>query len=227
MHQPYTYLIKHIPTGKVYYGLRFAKGCHPGDLWVKYFTSSKDVQTMIAEYGKDSFTTEIRKVFIDPAAAVKWEITVLRRMKVLGRPDFINRNIPGTTVRFVLSDETKAKMRKPKSVPRTKEHSEKIAAQMRGISRGANSPDHRANISKGKKGKNFGRVGENAPRYGTKKSTAEVEKMKQTKLAQQRRWLNNGTHSEFVLAEEIDIYLARGYNIGRGSTKFKQQKESF
>lgn len=227
MHQPYTYLIKHIPTGKVYYGLRFAKGCHPGDLWVKYFTSSKDVQDMISEYGKDSFVTEIRKVFIDPAAAIRWEITVLRRMKVLRRTDFINRNIPGTTMRFVLSEETKQKMRKPKSTPRTKEHTEKIAVQMRGVSRGLNSPEHCANISKGKKGKNFGRVGENAPRYGMKKSHAEIEKMKLTKLNQHRTWLNNGTHSAFVLAEEVDSYLSKGYTTGRGSTKFKQQKEKF
>jgi len=221
MHQPYTYLIKHIPTGRVYYGLRFAKGCHPGDLWVKYFTSSKDIQQLIAESGKDSFVTEVRKVFIDPLAAIKWEITVLRRMKVLQRTDFINRNIPGTTIRFTLSEETKQKMRKPKSVPRTKEHTEKIAAQTRGVQRGANSSEHCANISKGKKGKNFGRVGENAPRYGKLKSDAELLKMSLS--MKKKKWMNNGINCAFVEPDDIDLYIARGYNMGRGSNKFSKE----
>ena len=38
---PYTYRITHLPSGKHYYGARYAKDCHPSDLWVIYFTSSK------------------------------------------------------------------------------------------------------------------------------------------------------------------------------------------
>jgi hypothetical protein len=70
MYQPYTYLLRHLPTGRAYYGVRYAKGCSPADLWVKYFTSSKDIHNMIKEYGKDSFTAEVRKIFVDPAKAV-------------------------------------------------------------------------------------------------------------------------------------------------------------
>lgn len=218
MHQPYTYLIKHIPTGKVYYGLRFAKGCHPGDLWVKYFTSSKDVQAMIAEYGKDSFTTEIRKVFIDPAAAVKWEITVLRRMKVLGRPDFINRNIPGTTVRFVLSDETKQKMRKPKPEGfAEKLKGNKHATVTKGVPK---TKEHAKNISKGKKGK-APFSGKDHPRYGKKKSDEELQKISLS--MKKKKWMNNGINCAFIEPDAIGNYLARGYTMGRGSLKFKKE----
>ena len=34
---PFTYYLYHKPTGKKYYGVRFKKGCHPDDLWNKYF----------------------------------------------------------------------------------------------------------------------------------------------------------------------------------------------
>ena len=80
MHQPFTYLIKHIPSGKVYYGLRYAKKCHPSDLWTTYFTSSTDVEKLIKKDGKDAFLFEVRKTFSDRSKAIEWEKKVLRRM---------------------------------------------------------------------------------------------------------------------------------------------------
>jgi hypothetical protein len=47
---PFTYLLKHIPTKKYYYGVKLKKGCHPNDLWTKYFTSSKIVKSLIKKY---------------------------------------------------------------------------------------------------------------------------------------------------------------------------------
>ena len=87
---PYTYLIKHIPTNKYYYGVKFKKGCHPNDFWIKYFTSSKKVKGLIRRYGKKSFQFEIRKTFKTPQEAIKWESKVLKRMKVIYRKDFLN-----------------------------------------------------------------------------------------------------------------------------------------
>lgn len=40
----YTYLIGWSEYDIWYYGVRYAKGCNPADLWVKYFTSSKFVR---------------------------------------------------------------------------------------------------------------------------------------------------------------------------------------
>jgi len=87
---PFTYLIKHIPTNKYYYGVRYKKGCHPNDLWTKYFTSSKKVKGLIKRYGKKSFIFEIRKTFKTTKQARMWEHKVLRRLKVIHRNDFLN-----------------------------------------------------------------------------------------------------------------------------------------
>lgn len=79
---PFTYLIFHVPTKKAYYGVRFAKGCLPSDLWTKYFTSSNRVKRLIDIYGKDSFVIKIRKTFIDRHDAVNWEQKVLKRINL-------------------------------------------------------------------------------------------------------------------------------------------------
>jgi len=92
MTTPYTYLIKHIPSNKFYYGVRYAKGCHPSDLWVSYFTSSKHIKYLIEKDGKDSFDIQIRKLFLDINKARSWEHKVLTRLNVINRIDFINKS---------------------------------------------------------------------------------------------------------------------------------------
>jgi hypothetical protein len=89
---PFTYLVKHVPTNRYYYGVKIKKGCHPYDLWTKYFTSSKKVKGLIRRYGKKSFIFEIRKTFKTQQAALNWEHKVLRRMKVIHRDDFLNQS---------------------------------------------------------------------------------------------------------------------------------------
>jgi hypothetical protein len=89
---PFTYLVKHIPTNKYYYGVKFKKGCNPNDLWTKYFTSSKKVKGLIRKYGKKSFLFEIRKTFKTQKQAREWEHKVLRRLKVIYRNDFLNQS---------------------------------------------------------------------------------------------------------------------------------------
>ena len=88
---PFTYLLKNIIINKYYYGVRYKKGCHPNDLWTKYFTSSKKVKSLIRRYGKKSFVFEIRKIFKTPQEALNWEHKVLRRMKVIYKDNFLNQ----------------------------------------------------------------------------------------------------------------------------------------
>lgn len=95
---PYTYLLTHIPTNTHYYGVRYKKGCHPNDFWKSYFTSSKHVAELINNYGIDSFTFQIRKLFTNSIDARKWESKVLRRMGAVDRGDFINRT--DSNIRF-------------------------------------------------------------------------------------------------------------------------------
>jgi hypothetical protein len=90
----YTYLLKHIPTGKLYYGVQYGEGSNPCDFWSRYFTSSSYVHQLIEQDGKQAFEFEIRKTFQTREQAQKWESKVLRRMKVNLRDDFLNKN-PG------------------------------------------------------------------------------------------------------------------------------------
>ena len=116
--KPYTYLIKHRPSGKVYYGFRCANRVEPHeDLWKHYFTSSSKIQQLIEETGADSFDTEIRRVFETKEQAVAWETRVLTRCKVLHDDRWINQNVAGYIVpteesRKKISDYHKGK---PKS----------------------------------------------------------------------------------------------------------------
>lgn len=145
IYTPYTYCITFKPTGKRYYGLRTAKfcnvlydtGCHPDDLWVTYFTSSKMINELISEYGLDSFEVEIRKTFPnDPEKAALWENKVLRRLKVKSNSNWFNKNINN----------------KDFGVPgqKTKEHKLKISQSNKGKSK---SEIHKERLSRANRGK--------------------------------------------------------------------------
>lgn len=94
---PYTYLIKNLTTGKVYYGCQYSKNCHPNNLWKTYFTSSEYVRELINKYGKNDFVYEVRKTFKSKTEALNWERKVLRRLNASFSNVFINRNNGGLT----------------------------------------------------------------------------------------------------------------------------------
>ena len=87
---PYTYLIGWSKLNTYYYGLRFAEGCHPAELWRTYFTSSIYVAEFVKQHGNPDII-EIRKTFTVIPTAQLWEHRVLKRMKVIHRNDFLNR----------------------------------------------------------------------------------------------------------------------------------------
>lgn len=148
MHQPYTYFIKHIPTGLCYYGVRYAKECHPNDLWTTYFTSSHRVRALIEEYGKDSFLYEIRRTFEDAVAARNWERRVLTRLNVLNKSWWMNRNIAGALIwTDDLRKQVSDKMRGREKSPETKE---KLRRCFKGKPL---SLDHRKKLSVAKRGR--------------------------------------------------------------------------
>ena len=70
---PYTYRIKCLITQEYYYGVRFAKGCNPNDLWKFYFTHSKKIKQLREKYGDNCWKIEIRKIFKTATTAIKWE----------------------------------------------------------------------------------------------------------------------------------------------------------
>lgn len=87
---PYTYLIGWSKLDLWYYGVRYATGCNPTDLWVKYFTSSQYVSEIRKSSG-DPDVIEVRKIFVDVESAQKWEFNVLTRLKVNSSKKWINK----------------------------------------------------------------------------------------------------------------------------------------
>jgi hypothetical protein len=86
---PYVYIIMNRTTRLKYLGVRYANGCHPNDLWNKYFTSSKLVHKLIKEYGKDDFYVKIIKKFPnDPEKAILKEAQYFKFIKK--RNDYLN-----------------------------------------------------------------------------------------------------------------------------------------
>jgi hypothetical protein len=141
---PFTYLLKHIPTNKYYYGVRFKKGCHPNDLWIKYFTSSKKVKGLIKRYGKKSFIFEIRKTFKTQQEAINWENKVLKRMKVIYRNDFLNltnnKSIDPTHLSRIMMGKRKGKDNYMFGKKHSKETIKKMKLSIKGKRKGENNP---------------------------------------------------------------------------------------
>ena len=158
--KPYTYLIKHRPSGKVYYGFRCANRVEPHeDLWKHYFTSSPKIQQLIEATGVDSFDTEIRRVFETKEQAVSWETRVLQRCKVLHDNRWLNQNIAGY---IVPTEESRRKISDfHKNKPKSKAHIEKIRQGNIGKKKPPRGEEYRALMSKLKSGKNnpmYGKV---------------------------------------------------------------------
>ena len=92
MRTPYCYLIGWPEHDKWYYGVRYAAGCHPDELWVTYFTSSKHVTQFIVAHGQPA-VTEIRKIFRQDqiSEAREWEHRVLRRSQATTNERWLNK----------------------------------------------------------------------------------------------------------------------------------------
>ncbi len=156
--KPYTYLIKHKPTNRVYYGMRAANKVEPEqDLWQHYFTSSPKVQQLIEETGRDSFEVEIRQVFETKEQAVAWETRVLRRCRVLEDDRWINQNVAGY---IVPTEESRKKISDyHKGKAKSEEHKEKIRQGNIGKKKPPRTDEYRALMSELKSGQGNGMYG--------------------------------------------------------------------
>lgn len=227
---PYTYLITCIPTGQFYYGVRYRKGCHPDELWVSYFTSSRYVKRLILRYGMSEFRTEVRRTFSDAVTAVKWEHTVLKRMRVLGKPEWLNMSI-GTlksTRNEMLSKHNvyqKGHKRSQAEVEKRATNYETVVwIKKDGVDKLVKETDVPYYLSLGfSEGRSFvteafrekckQRVGSANPAYGRKRAD----------LAERNgipsRWITNGSESKKVPDSDLAEYLNAGWVTGRHGTK--------
>lgn len=174
---PYTYLLKHIPTGKFYYGCRFAEGCNPKEFWKDYKTSSKYVKELVEQYGEDSFVFEIRKTFNDKQSARNWETKVLKKMNVVTRTDFLNM-----TDNISICPEAASKGRKGKFgiFRNSQKQIDAVKKANTGLKR---SEEVKRKMSESAKGK---RSGDMNPMFGKKMSEETKQKMRLAKIGKKR-----------------------------------------
>jgi hypothetical protein len=175
-----------MPTNKYYYGVKFKKGCHPNDLWTKYFTSSKKVKGLIRKYGKKSFIFEIRRTFKTQKQAREWEHKVLRRLKVIYRDDFLNLSDSLHIDPKIISKSKIGNKNPMYGKKMSKKHKQKIKNTL--IERYKKLPHH----SKGRKHtpaflKFLSKLnsGKNNPMYGKKLSKEARKKMS---IAKYKHW---------------------------------------
>lgn len=160
--QPYTYLIGWSRLNKYYYGVRYSKKCNPADLWVTYFTSSKFVQRLREKEGEPDIK-EIRKVFDNTTSAILWEEKVLRRLGVLQKENWLNRNIAGAIHPHRHGAKNKGKKRSKETIVKAVETKKKNGKP--NLRKGMKMPQISA-ANKGRpnpnKGKKFGPMSEEA-----------------------------------------------------------------
>lgn len=132
IYTPYTYLVGWSMLDKWYYGVRYAKDCHPKDLWVTYFTSSNMVKEIRETHG-DPDVIQVRRVFENSKAATDWETRALKRMRV------------SKSERWLNISET-ASLRIP--LIRTKTHNENIGKSHRGKKKSGKALDAAINNAK-------------------------------------------------------------------------------
>jgi hypothetical protein len=119
MFKAYTYYLYHVPTGKKYYGVRWANKCEPEqDLWNEYFGSCDKVDELVKEYGRETFLAEVRKTFDTAQEAHTWEQNVLRRINAVNRDDWLNQALANGPFY--------------RQGPQTKDHIEKRIKKLRG-----------------------------------------------------------------------------------------------
>jgi hypothetical protein len=86
---PFTYYLYWAELDLHYYGVRYAVGCDPSELWTRYFTSSTYVNRLRKNYG-DPDIIQVRKTFTTVAESKQWESRVLRRIRALEKMNWLN-----------------------------------------------------------------------------------------------------------------------------------------
>jgi hypothetical protein len=91
---PYTYILEWTKLGKRYIGARWGKGCHPGDLFTGYFTSSKYVHDFVATHGNPDLIL-IDQICSTPQEAISREEHLLRLYDAQRSDTFLNKSLSG------------------------------------------------------------------------------------------------------------------------------------
>jgi hypothetical protein len=171
---PYTYLIGWSNINKWYYGVRFAKNCKPDDLWVKYFTSSKQVKMYREKYGEPDIV-HVRKIFTSTNLARNWETRVIKKINAVLNENWLNK-----------TDNTDKFYHEGLRGEQTQEHRNKLSQAKIGNSNRKGKKFSPEAIEKLKIARNNRKV---EPMLGKKHSDESKKKMSETRLANENRFI--------------------------------------
>jgi hypothetical protein len=157
----YVYYVRHIPTGKFYYGSRYRhieKNILPEqDLWNSYFTSSKEVAALRKETGNESFEHKIIFSDVDTDRCFNYEQELIKEH--INNPLCINKRYfdsANCTKVFSTFGKTLSSKGKPKSdstkerMRKTKSESHKENIRKAQLANGGNGPATHKEESKNK-----------------------------------------------------------------------------
>lgn len=119
---PYTYLIRWNELNLNYYGRRTAKGCHPEEFFISYFTSSHLVEETRAEFGEPD-VIKVHKIFSDPESCCSYETKFLTRFNAAKSYRWLNQT--NGDKKFDTTGKTLSEEHKQKISWKGKNHSEK------------------------------------------------------------------------------------------------------
>jgi hypothetical protein len=211
---PYTYLLHFRPSNQFYYGVRWAKGCHPDEFWTTYFTSSSRIMLLRTLFGDEVFEFEIRRRFGSISDARQWESKVLRRLHVVRKPDiWLNR----TDNTAILNDPSKSKeIAQKRWLTMTEEAKKNFLShrisptdiRVRLAHEGANSHWYGVHLV-GKLNGNFGKkhpglnAGNNNPQFGNRGCKCPNHGSK---------WITNGIEAKHWFPGDV---IPDGWRLGR------------
>ena len=243
---PFTYLIGWPELDRWYYGSRYAIGCDPSELWVRYFTSSKQVADFRKVHGEPTVRI-VRKVFQDTNSVRLWEHRVLKKLKVIYNDRWLNKTdnkaiapMPGDlnpmfgktgelSHRFgaVLPDESKKVIGKKSRLKKGK-MPEGFSEKMRKIVTGRTLEEStKSNISKSLTGREFteehkSNISKNHADVANEKNpffgkTHSIEQREKWKESRAGKvWITNGSQDRLVSKDDVDSFINNGWIKGRG-----------
>ena len=230
IYTPYTYLVGWSELRLYYYGVRYAKGCHPDDFWQTYFTSSKYVSENRENYGEPD-VRQIRKTFKTAEDAIAWENKVIRRMALHQNEEFLNKCAYPAMSPDIMS-KRKVWNKGKKTGPLSEEHRKKLSSVRKGkkkpegFLKGNQNTKGMICITNGKEnrliskdvelpiGFKYGRTYKSTKNMGRPKGKTMSEEAK-AKMSKSRTgfiWINNEVSERKIRKSEE---IPRGWKRGR------------
>ena len=111
--QAYTYSIQHLPTNKIYYGVRKSTIV---DIGTKYFSSSKLIKQMLQAETIENFKFKVRRKFLSYDEARLHETKVLSRIKAVTNPMVLNQAVSSPRI---CSKNPSAEIQRRESISKT------------------------------------------------------------------------------------------------------------